>query len=78
MKLDAIEKDLENKVNKDMILYMWLEDNYEHLELDRFDYILIDCHPDFSTATRNAIAISHSIISPIIPSEHGYNAKFII
>ena len=78
MKLDAIEKDLENKVNKDMILYMWLEDNYEHLELDRFDYILIDCHPDFSTATRNAIAISHSIISPIIPSEHGYNAKFNI
>lgn len=78
MKLDKIEKELENKVNKDMLLYMWFEDNYEHLKLDKFDYILIDCHPDFSTATRNAIAISHTIISPIIPSEHGYNAKFNI
>lgn len=78
MKMDKIEKELENKVNKDMLLYMWFEDNYEHLKLGEFDYILIDCHPDFSTATRNAIAISHTIISPIIPSEHGYNAKFNI
>lgn len=76
MKLDSIEKELENKSNKDMLLYMWLEDNYEPLNLAKFDFILIDCHPDFATATRNAIAISHSIISPIIPSEHGYNAKF--
>lgn len=76
MKLDSIEKELENKSNKDMLLYMWLEDNYDPLNLERFDFILIDCHPDFATATRNAIAISHSIISPIIPSEHGYNAKF--
>lgn len=76
MQLDTIEKSLENKVNKDMLLYMWLEDHYEDKRLDLFDYVIIDCHPDFSTATRNAIAVSHSIISPIIPSEHGYNAKF--
>ncbi|HEO2785649.1 TPA: ParA family protein, partial [Streptococcus agalactiae] len=41
-----------------------------------YDYVLIDCHPDFSTATKNAIAVSHSIISPLIPSEFGYNAKY--
>lgn len=76
MKLDKVEKELENRANKDMLLYMWLEDNYESLNIDQYDFILIDCHPDFATATRNAIAISHSIISPIIPSEHGYNAKF--
>ena len=29
MQLDTIEKSLENKVNKDMLLYMWLEDHYE-------------------------------------------------
>lgn len=78
MKLDAVEKDLENKANKDMLLYMWLEDNYDYMNLDRYDYLIIDCHPDFSTATRNAVAISHSVISPIIPSEYGYNAKFNI
>ncbi len=76
MQLDTVEKHLENKVNKDMLLYMWLEDHYEEKGLGEFDYVIIDCHPDFSTATRNAIAVSHSIISPIIPSEHGYNAKF--
>lgn len=37
---------------------------------------MIDCHPDFSTATRNAIIVSHAILSPITPSEHGYQAKF--
>lgn len=78
MKLDEIERELENKSNKDMLLYMWLEDNYQHLKLDKFDYIILDCHPDFATGTRNAVAISHSILSPIIPSEHGYNAKFNI
>lgn len=30
---------------------MWLEDHYEDKRLDLFDYVIIDCHPDFSTAT---------------------------
>ncbi len=55
---------------------MWLEDNYEMKELGKYDYILIDCHPDFSTATRNAIIVSHYILSPVTPGEHGYQAKF--
>ena len=29
IRLDNIEKDLETKSYKDMLLYMWLEDNYE-------------------------------------------------
>lgn len=78
MQLDSIERDLENKANKDMLLYMWFNDHYHSLNLERFDYIIIDCHPDFSTATRNALAVSHSIISPLTPSEHGYHAKYNI
>lgn len=78
MQLDGVERDLENKANKDMLLYMWFNDNYESLNLGQYDYVIIDCHPDFSTATRNAIAVSHSIISPLTPSEHGYMAKFNI
>ncbi|HEM2785972.1 MULTISPECIES: ParA family protein [Streptococcus] len=78
MQLDVVERDLENKANKDMLLYMWFSDNYTTLSLNTFDYVIIDCHPDFATATRNAVAVSHSIISPLTPSEHGYNAKFNI
>lgn len=78
IRLDKIEKELETKPFKDMLLYMWLEDNYSSKSLEKYNYILIDCHPDFSTATKNAIIVSHSIISPIIPSEHGYQAKFNI
>lgn len=78
IRLDKIEKELETKPFKDMLLYMWLEDNYSSKSLEKYDYILIDCHPDFSTATKNAIIVSHSILSPIIPSEHGYQAKFNI
>lgn len=76
MQLDQIETDIENKANKDMLLYLWLADYYEIKEMEKYDYIILDCRPDFSTATRNAVAISHVLISPIIPSEHGYNARF--
>lgn len=78
MNLDWIEAGLEHKTDKDMLLYMWLQDNYENMSLERFDTIIIDCRPDFSIATRNAIAVSHAIISPIIPSDFGYQAKFNI
>lgn len=76
MRLDAIERDIENKTNKNMLLYLWFADNYERVNLEQYDYIIIDTHPDFSTATKNALIVSNSIISPITPSEHGYNAKF--
>lgn len=76
MRLDDIERDIENKTNKNMLLYLWLADNYERLDIGNFDYVILDTHPDFSTATKNALIISNSIISPLTPSEHGYNAKF--
>lgn len=76
IRLDKLEKELETKSFKDMLLYMWFEDNYDEKKLGQYDYIIIDCHPDFSTATRNAIIVSHTVLSPVIPSEHGYQAKF--
>jgi len=76
MQLDQVETSLENKSNKDMLLFLWLSDIYEEKNIDKYDYIILDTHPDFSIATRNAIAISHSVLSPIIPSEHGFNAKY--
>lgn len=76
MHLDDIEATIENNPNKNMLLYMWLADNYDPLNLDQYDYIIIDCHPDFSIATKNAIVVSQDILSPLTPSEYGYNAKF--
>lgn len=74
--LDDIANKLESNSNKEMLLYLWIRNNYDELNLEKYDYILIDTHPDFSTITKNAIAISDYLISPITPSEHGYNAKF--
>lgn len=74
--LDDVASRLENNSNKEMLLFIWLKKNFELLDLNKYDYILIDTHPDFGLMTKNAIAISNYIISPITPSEHGYNAKF--
>ncbi|MGN8722717.1 ParA family protein [Paenibacillus barengoltzii] len=76
MHLDDIETKIENNTNKNMLLYMWLADNYKSYSLEQYDYIIIDCHPDFSTATKNAIIVSHDVISPLTPSKFGYDAKF--
>ncbi|WP_251423521.1 MULTISPECIES: ParA family protein [Lactococcus] len=74
--LDELEVELSKKHNKDLLLMMWLEDNVDRIK--DFDFILIDCHPDFQTVTRNAIAVSHYIISPIEPSQYGYMSKSLL
>lgn len=76
MNLDEIEKSLETESYKDMMMYMWFEDNFEKYNLDQYDFAFIDCRPDFSTVTRNAVVVSHAILSPITPSQNGYSAKF--
>lgn len=75
MDLDIIESELETKNYKDMLLYMWLDRNYDSLDLEQYAYVLIDCRPDFSIATRNAITVSHLLISPIIPSKYSLTAR---
>lgn len=74
--LDVLGSRLENNSNKEMMLFMWFQNNLNKLQLNQYDYILIDTHPDFGTITKNAIAVSDYLLSPITPSEHGYNAKF--
>jgi len=74
--LDELGSKLENNSNKEMLLFLWLKNNFEKLDIGSYDYILIDTHPDFSTITKNAVAISNYLVSPITPSEHGYSAKF--
>lgn len=73
--LDEIEKSIETQTNKNMLLYMWFSQNFNYLNLSTFDYILIDCHPAFSTITKNAFIVSHAILSPLTPDQFGYDAK---
>lgn len=75
MTLDEVGETLQTKANKEFILYMWLSDNSERLNFDQYDYVFIDCHPDFSTITKNAVAVSHHILSLVDPSEYGFSAK---
>ncbi|HGO3240065.1 TPA: ParA family protein [Staphylococcus aureus] len=68
LRLDEYERVMSTADGKDMQLYMWLDDNYDKYNIEKYDYIIIDTHPDFSTSTRNAIAVSHKVISPNKPS----------
>ena len=63
---------IQSKFNKELLFRKWLSDNY-YDRLEDFDFIIIDSHPDFSTITQNMIAASDIIISPVEPSEYGYN-----
>lgn len=75
MRLDEAERRLETNPNQNMFLYDWLTDNYDSKKLEQYDYIILDCRPDFGIATRNAIAVSHTLLSPIIPSDFAFEAK---
>ena len=75
MDLDVIESELETKTFKDMLLYMWLDKNYDDIDADQYEYLVIDCRPDFSIATRNAVAISDMLLSPIIPSQYSLDSR---
>lgn len=75
MRLDEAERRLETNSNKNMFLYDWLEKNLESKKLDQYDYVILDCRPDFGIATRNAIAVSHVLYSPIIPSDFAFEGK---
>lgn len=73
MQLDKVNEALATKSNKDYLMYMWMRDHFD--EFQDFDYVLIDCHPDFSTLTQNMILISDYVFSPIEPSEYGFISK---
>jgi len=66
-RLDEITDDMATSDKKTMMLYMWLDDNHDALNLSQYDFVVIDTHNDFGTATKNAVACSHVIFSPVIP-----------
>lgn len=76
LKLDKVNNEIQTKTNKDMLFFMWLLDYSDaNPSFNEYDYVVIDCHPDFSTITKNMIAVSDFIISPVEPSEYSYTSK---
>ncbi|NKC69050.1 ParA family protein [Vagococcus fluvialis] len=72
-RLQSLNNDIQNKPNKDLLLFMWLMDNEGMFE--DIEYLIIDTHNDFSTITRNAIAISNVVFSPIEPTRNSIYGK---
>lgn len=71
--LDNYEALIENRTNKNMLLFLWMARHDEALQ--KYDYVLIDCHPDLGTATKNAIIVSHAIFSPLLPNQYSYDSR---
>lgn len=72
-RLDKIQSRLETYNNKNMILFAWLQQNFDDI-VAQYDYMIIDCHPDISIATKNAICVSDVVLSPITPSKYSYDS----
>lgn len=69
MRLDEVEASLATKSNQNTIFYDWLSEHCEELNLEQYDVILIDTHPDFGIITKNAIAVSDVTLTPVAPGK---------
>lgn len=77
MRLDSVQEHLATNPNKYMILFLWLasDENIEKFQLNSYDYIILDTHPDFGIATVNGLVSSNVTICPIIPGQYSYDSK---
>lgn len=71
--LDEIQSRLETYSNKDIILFRWLATHMKDI-VDKFDYLIIDCHPDLSLITKNTAVISDCIFTPVTPTKFSYDS----
>ena len=71
--LEELQDDVATVSNKEMLFFMWFNDNINRMK--KYEYILIDCHPDFGTVTKNYVVASDVIFSPIEPSKYGMSSR---
>lgn len=73
-RLDTIQSRINDHSNKNMLLFMWLSKYFDKFNLDQYDYMIIDTHPDVQTATKNAIIVSDAVLSPVIPNRMSFDS----
>lgn len=70
IRLNEIDVLLQPKMYREFQMMKWAKAHAE--ELNQFDYILIDTHPEFSTLVKNMIMISDYVFIPLEPSQYGF------
>ncbi|CCI84756.1 chromosome partitioning atpase [Lactobacillus pasteurii DSM 23907 = CRBIP 24.76] len=73
-RLDTVQSRINDNPQKNMLLFLWLNKHYDRYNLDQYDYMIIDTHPDVQTATKNAIIVSDAVLSPVIPNQMSYDS----
>jgi chromosome partitioning protein len=63
--LQDVDDALGNRANKDYILSLKLEDE------KTYDYVILDCPPNFGTMTKNALVFSDEVFIPVSADELG-------
>lgn len=58
-----------------LVLNYWFDDHGSEINLDQYDYILFDTHPDFGIINRNVVVAADAVISPLEPNIFGWAAK---
>lgn len=71
--LDNLTDLLSIKPNKELLLFMWFSRNIDRLEKS-YEYVIIDLPPAWNLLTKNGVAVSDKIISPLDPSRFGYES----
>lgn len=75
LKLEVLEKELNNEEMPALTLHFWLEDFTKELGLETYDYIIFDTHPDFGIINQNVVAACDAVISPLEPTVFGWAGK---
>jgi len=64
--LNEVEQVLSNKVNRNHMLSLKMED------IDSYDYVIIDCPPNFGILSKNALMYADEVFIPVSTDVLGY------
>lgn len=68
--LDKVETLINDHMYQDLMMLKWAKAHNDALA--KYDYVIIDTHPEFTWLTKNMIALSDAVFVPIEPSEFGF------
>lgn len=72
-KLDSVPQSFGDEVMPEFKMETWMADHAEMFA--DYDYIFIDCHNDFNVLEKNAVAVSHHVLSLLEPGQYGLDSK---